>query len=122
MRVLVCGGTEYKNRAELYHYLYAIHAKRKIGVIIHGAAPGADTMAGEWARLEGVEEIAEPANWDRLGNAAGPHRNTRMLQKHEPELVVAFYGDKGTRNMVMQASLAGIKVIKVNWPKVTVDE
>lgn len=31
--------------------------------IIHGACSGADALAGEWARANGVEEIAHPARW-----------------------------------------------------------
>lgn len=36
-----------------------------------------------------------------------------MLTEGNPDLVVAFKGEKGTANMVDQARRAGIKVIEV---------
>lgn len=83
-------------------------------VIVHGAARGVDSIAGDCALALGYTVHPHPANWSEYHRAAGPIRNTEMLQE-KPDLVLAFHDDllssKGTRNMVNQAVKAGIPVI-----------
>jgi len=81
--------------------------------IIHGAASGADELAGAWAHDSGIDVIAFPITdeeWARWGRAAGPKRNARMLLQGEPDLVIAFEGGKGAQNMVRLARGAGVTV------------
>jgi len=86
----------------------------KVSVVIHGAAPGADTLAGRWAELRRVPVEAFPADWEKHGRAAGPIRNAPMLAEGKPDLVVAFPGGRGTANMCKQARAAGVKVVEVS--------
>jgi hypothetical protein len=83
-------------------------------IVVHGAAPGVDTMADLHARTFGYEVRPHPADWNKYHRAAGPIRNTEMLEE-KPDLVLAFHDDlsnsKGTKNMVNQAVKAGIPVI-----------
>jgi hypothetical protein len=81
-------------------------------VIIHGAAPGADTLAGQWAADKGIPVEAFPADWEKHGRAAGPIRNKQMLDDGKPDLVVAFPGGWGTANMCKQAREAGVRVLE----------
>jgi cytidylate kinase len=82
----------------------------------HGAAKGADTLAGEIAEEYGLKVIKFPARWDLYGRAAGPIRNTKMLREGKPKIIYAFYTDKneskGTKDMVRQGRKAGIKVVE----------
>lgn len=82
-------------------------------VIMHGAAKGADKIAGEWGDKLGFKTISFPANWDVYGRGAGPVRNKQMLNEH-PDLVLAFHRDialsKGTKHMIRIATEAGVKV------------
>ena len=70
-------------------------------------------MAGDWALLRDQELQVFSAEWHKHGKAAGPIRNTLMLQQ-KPDLVVAFHDDidssKGTANMVKKARKANIEV------------
>ena len=77
-----------------------------------GGAKGADSLAVDAANELGLEVITVLANWQRHGKAAGPMRNTMMLRL-DPDLVIAFPGDKGTENMVMQAEEKGTPVERV---------
>jgi len=113
IRLLVTGGRDYHNKDELYNALDRIASKHYIEVLIHGAARGADTLAGRWAQERGIEVIAVPANWTQYGRQAGPIRNLDMLNNHCPNLVVAFSGGKGTKNMIDISKKAGIKVVKI---------
>lgn len=109
-RYIVCGGREYDDWIAVYAALDRLRAKTGVAAIIHGDAPGADTLAGEWARDRGVEEVRYPADWERLGNRAGPIRNQRMLNEARPDGVVALPGGTGTADMVRRARAAGLKV------------
>ena len=108
--VLVCGGRDFKDRNRLYAVLDGL----KPGVIVHGGAKGADSLAGEWARDRGVEERVYPANWEKYGKTAGPIRNREMLCSEPIDTVVAFPGGSGTAHMVSLASAKeGVRVLQL---------
>ena len=109
MRVLVCGGRGYYDRAFLWGYLDRL-GPPKVSAIISGMAPGADTLATRWAKRFDVPVQEFPADWSGHGRSAGPIRNQRMLDEGKPDLVVAFPGGRGTADMVRRAKTAGIKV------------
>ena len=87
-------------------------------ILMHGAAKGADTLAGIWARRKGIEVAECPADWQTHGKAAGPRRNGEMLrrlidmQNHNGFRVgvVAFPGGTGTADCQRQAEALGIPV------------
>jgi hypothetical protein len=116
MRVLVCGGRDYTNRAAVFDDLDMLHALHVGDIcIIAGGAPGADTFAEEWARSkigkrEGVSFHGFKADWKKHGKAAGPIRNQAMIDKGRPDGVLAFPGGRGTADMVERAKAAGIEV------------
>jgi SLOG family YspA-like protein len=114
MRVLVCGGRNFTDVDLLNDTLNAIWDSRKITMILHGGAPGADTLASYWAELAEVPCRRFPAQWQTYGKRAGPIRNQLMLQEGQPDLVVAFHGGIGTRDMIEQAKRAGVPVQIVN--------
>lgn len=143
VRVLVCGGRLYGatnlakqppaqapqtplfrtpeygpslERNALYAILDAEHRARPFEVLIHGAARGADQLAGEWAKSRGVSLDVYPADWDKHGRSAGPIRNGRMLVDGKPDMVIAFPGGKGTADMVRQARRAGIATVLIGSP------
>lgn len=131
MKVLVCGGRDYADRAKVFQVLDYIDQNRaKIKLVIHGAASGADSLGRDWASERGVEDDPYPALWDWLDapsavikrtkagkpyNAnAGPDRNAKMLALGKPDCAVAFPGGKGTADMVERCRQAGVRVFEVN--------
>ena len=125
MRVLVCGGRDYGSTAFERFMLNAVlscfYAQWKTDsdnspfVIIHGAAHGADALAGAWAWKQDIAVIVEPADWDKHGRAAGPIRNIKMLDDHKPTQVVAFPGGTGTAHMIAAARKRGIPVFAIRY-------
>jgi len=127
MRVLVCGGRNFTNRALLYSTLDAIATQYKLWaepdaygntlplglVIISGGARGADRIAVDYAMVNWTGFKEFPADWKKYGKSAGHIRNRQMLVEGKPDLVVAFPGGRGTANMVAQARCANIPVIEV---------
>lgn len=114
MRVLVCGGRDYTDRARVKAVLDKLRAERGIDALIHGGARGADALAAEWAAAAGVPAQVFLADWSRNGRAAGPIRNAKMLIEGRPALVVAFPGGRGTADMTRRARAAGVEIVEVN--------
>lgn len=114
MRVLVCGGRDYSDWPAVSATLDGVDEESGgIAVVLHGGATGADQLADDWAKQRGVTHVRYPAQWDKHGLAAGPIRNARMLTEGKPDLVVAFPGGRGTRDMVAKAKAAGILVAEI---------
>ena len=110
MKVLVCGSRNWFDEQTLWDWLDQLLPHPTM--IIHGDAPGADYLAGLWAKTSGIIEVKVPAQWAAHGKAAGPMRNGEMLRL-DPDFVVAFpLGEsRGTKNMMMQARRLGVPVI-----------
>lgn len=114
MRVLVCGGRDYADRARVFVVLDKLHAEAGVDLIIEGGARGADSLAREWAMAHhDVASETYPADWENQGSFAGPARNQRMLDEGRPDLVIAFPGGKGTEDMKRKARRAGVEVVEV---------
>lgn len=85
--------------------------------IITGGASGVDTVAIDWAVVNWCEFAEYKADWKKHGKAAGPIRNKLMLDKEEPNVVVAFQGGSGTANMIKLAKEKNIQVIEIEKMK-----
>jgi hypothetical protein len=109
--VLVTGGRGYTLYGEFKHIMDIVHDANSFGIVIHGDAKGADTLASRWCKATGLQEIKVPANWKGHGLSAGPRRNQFMIDLLRPDVVVAFPGGRGTINMMKKASDAGIFLI-----------
>lgn len=108
VRLLVCGGRDYTDKAKIYNVLDILHEDYDVDVLIDGAARGADSFASQWAKDRGIENLRFPADWKAHGRCAGPKRNRRMLEEGTPGMFVAFGGGRGTQNMIEQAQDWGI--------------
>ena len=120
MRTLVCGGRQYSNYNHICevldsftYYNFAYPRGRTITLIIHGAAPGADSLAALWADARSIPALAFPADWRTHGRAAGSIRNARMLAEGKPDVVIEFSGGRGTADMVAKARRAGMHVVQI---------
>lgn len=121
MRILVCGDRDWTDYDLVLRTLQALRPS----LIIEGGQGeiidtpfrfyirGADSCARYAAMLvSGRSSMRFDADWKRLGKAAGPIRNQRMIDEGKPDLVVAFHDDlersKGTKDMLKRAKAAGV--------------
>jgi hypothetical protein len=115
-KVLVCGGRNYgfqpAQEKHIRQTLDDIHAHYGELMIIHGGAPGADTIAGLWADDVGQHSASVRPHWRTKGKSAGPIRNAAMLCLL-PDLCVAFPGNKGTADMAAKAKQANVVTYEV---------
>lgn len=119
MITLFCGSRSWSDGVSIREVLTRLQTQG-LHCIIQGAAPGADTLAGDEAEKLGMQIIELPAHWSSLGNAAGPERNSRMLSLlldynrvwAIPIQCVAFHEDpalgSGTRDMVDKCMAASV--------------
>lgn len=87
-------------------------------IVVHGAAPGADSIAAEIAYVSStLTAEAHPADWVQHGRRAGFLRNYEMV-KLGADVCLAFFkkdaGNKGTSMTANLARKAGIPV-KEYW-------
>ena len=110
-RILVCGGRNYKDRERVFSVLSAAVQWFDINfVIIEGGATGPDWYSKEWAHAHGHPCIEMKAAWDFYGQGAGAIRNQLMLTHAMPDLLIAFPGGTGTRDMIARCKKAGVTV------------
>jgi len=111
-RVLVCGSRYWHDEDFIDGFIESL--VERDAIIIHGAARGADEMAGESADRHGLECLEFPADWDRHGKRAGFLRNQQMLDEGRPTMVAAFtydiYQSRGTYDMAKRSLVAGLRV------------
>lgn len=124
-RILVTGGRFYNNKPRVWAELDKLRIKHGKLHVIEGGATGADQAAREWVDFEqawhgesmaskGSTEFVDQKELKRYGNHAFNMRNQRMLNRYEPELVLAFHGGRGTADMVHRARLKGIPVMEID--------
>lgn len=131
--VLVCGGRDYDDDQFIFRVLDYIDSVYKIKYVVHGAATGADRIAGRWAKLSGKPPMEFPAKWDDLSvpnckvrvNSrgekynvlAGFNRNSDMLRHmckqvpgtgYKQTMVLGFTGGTGTFDMLSRSFNAGL--------------
>lgn len=108
MKLLVCGGREFKDTLFAYDQIRRLNPD----AIINGKARGADSIAGLYAKEFGLPCIEVPANWNFYGKRAGSLRNEWMLKFCSPDHVLALPGGYGTANMVKLSRDANIEVLE----------
>jgi len=118
LRILVCGGRDWDNEDRISRGIQAALIQWTIPsldylVIIHGVARGADTLAGQIAKREGIRTEVYKAEWDKYGKKAGYLRNVKMLEEGKPHVVLAAPGGRGTAMMVSLAKRAGVPVMDI---------
>jgi hypothetical protein len=108
VNVLVCGSRDWPSFDVI---AYALRQLPRGSTVLHGAARGADQMAGTLARGLGFYVWEFPADWRGQGRRAGILRNLAMLDT-EPDLVLAFQrnGSRGTQHTIDEARKRGIPV------------
>lgn len=112
MKILVCGGRDFIDRAKLFSALDELHSVEKITTLVHGGARGADSLANAWAEPKGIPIRVYNPDWS-IGKMTGALRNQEMLDSEAPDLVVAFEGGNGTADMVYRAKAQGYKVLEI---------
>jgi len=79
-------------------------------LVISGTARGVDRLGEEWAKARAIPVLLMPADWAAHGKAAGPIRNSAMLEKADCIVVVWDGKSRGSQDMIAKANRSGKKV------------
>lgn len=110
LRVLVFGGRDFMGKGWVDMALNHVRETYPSFVVVHGGAQGADRYGKEWAEAAGFPCVRVDAPWDFYKKAAGPIRNTWMLEVMKPSLGIMFPGNQGTADMKKKLAQAGVPV------------
>ena len=114
-RVLVCGGSKFNDYLLLESSLNKILNEYSNDTIeiVSGHAKGADSLGEKYAQEKNLKCTVFNAEWSKYGRAAGPIRNSQMLEyaKQENPLVVAFWDGEshGTKDTINKAKKSNIR-------------
>lgn len=126
MIVIIVGGRSYDFTPLDIHLLDLLHDEHNFTKVLSGdcsriitiADPitnqkrnkrvGADYCGEQWAKKNNIPCAKYKADWFKLGKAAGPIRNQRMID--EADALVAFPGSSGTADVIHRAKDAGLLV------------
>lgn len=109
MKLVITGGRNHRLSAENMAQLDAIE---NITELVSGHASGVDQDAEQWANKKNIPIKTFLPNWKRYGRAAGPIRNREMAEYGD--ILAAFPGGSGTKNMIAEAKKAGLIIYQFN--------
>lgn len=130
MKILVTGDRNWTNAVSVGHAILKVvegFGETDPGnvTIVHGAARGADSIAGYAASMFDMVEKSYPAHWGHtkdcppdckrmVGRPAGVIRNQQMLDENpDIDIVLAFHPNlsesKGTKDMIKRVEKSGIE-------------
>ena len=105
--VAIAGGKHVEDPEAVWSVLDRTKAKHPDIVILHGGAPGVETLAARWAETRGVDQVVCRPDWTAHGKAAPFKRNDALLNLM-PKGVLAWPGNGITGNLVDKATALGI--------------
>ena len=112
MKVLVCGGSSYRNKAAVFDELDKLHGHHPISLLINGGARGADYSSSQWAKERNIPLEVFKTDRNQYGEKAFFLLNDRMLRDAQPDLVLAFPGGDVTADLLEKSENSGIRVVR----------
>jgi hypothetical protein len=111
LRVIVCGGRNFKDKTMLSCVLRYVHERRGIAEIIHGGQRGAEQMATRWAFEMDIRRVEVRAEWSKYGDPRALLLRNRRMFDLQPHGVIAFPGDVHSRAVVQSALERSLPVL-----------
>jgi hypothetical protein len=115
MKVAIVGTRYFNDYRLLKWFVLQCIPMDQIEYVVTGDAKGADTLAYVFAKGNGIPYDRLEAEWNKYGNAAGPIRNQKVVDR--ADCVIAFWDGKspGTRSTIQIARKAGKKYWICNY-------
>lgn len=115
LKLIVAGGRDFSDTGLFLRAMQQVEqelAEYSVS-LVSGMAKGADMMAWQFARQEGITCHHFPADWNKYGKSAGFRRNQEMADFSDG--LVAFWDgqSRGTKHMIetMKAQGKWVKVV-----------
>ena len=115
MKVIIAGSRDFDDYEVLCKYCDFLLQSQTDIEIVSGTARGADQLGEKYATERGYKITKFPADWDKLGKAAGYIRNEEMA-KYADALIAFWNGNsKGTEHMINLANKYKLNVRVCNY-------
>ena len=123
-RIIICGGRHFDDYETLEKVVDKVISELKLTSqeieIVSGNCQGTDLLGELYAEKHELKCTVFPAKWKKFGKAAGPIRNSEMIDyisDSENPIVIAFVSpnSKGTMDTVNKAVKAGFTVYKIEY-------
>lgn len=120
-RIIICGGRHFKDYKALESLVNSALTEKNLTSneveIVSGHCEGADMLGELYAEKHGIVCKVFPAEWNKYGRAAGPIRNSQMIEYASEStipIVVAFVSPrtKGTIDTVNKATKRGFSIFR----------
>ncbi|MFS8160447.1 MAG: SLOG family protein [Candidatus Roizmanbacteria bacterium] len=117
MRLGIVGSRDFHDYEKFLRIIACIDRKynvlQDVVEIVSGGADGVDTLAERFAKDMGLKFKPYHADWKKLGNKAGPIRNTKIVKRIHliialPKMTEGQYS-RGTRDSINKATKSGKK-------------
>lgn len=108
MRVIIAGSRTITNPFTLEMAIEK--SNMQITEVVSGGAKGVDTLGVLWAQRNKIPIKLFLPDWPLHGKSAGPIRNRAMAQYAQGLIAVWDRQSRGTRDMIEQARLYGLRV------------
>lgn len=111
MKTIIAGSRSFNDYDRFEDLMDGVSMFINVTSIISGLAHGADTMALKYAAEADLPVEKFEPNWEKYGKAAGPLRNSEMVER--ADALVAFWDgeSRGTKSVIDLALRAGLTVI-----------
>lgn len=111
MKTIVAGSRKFKD----YKLVVRTLERYKIDKILSGHAPGADSLGERYALENNIPLDVYPARWKEYGRAAGPIRNSKMVE--EADALIVFWNgySAGTKDVIKKARNKGLIVNVIKY-------
>ncbi len=102
MKVIIAGSRDLNNYGLVVEHIVKSHFK--ITEIVCGMCRGPDLLGKKYAEENNIPVKEFPADWENLGNSAGPTRNKAMAEYADALILVWDGKSKGSFNMLNEAA------------------
>ena len=109
--ICIIAGSRNATKEQVYQAISDSGFAHEITKVFSGCADGADKFGEMWARENGRELSLFPAPWIKYGKAAGPMRNSMMVNSGADALIAVWVNQsKGTADVIGKAKAKGLRV------------
>lgn len=107
MKVAVIGSRTFND----YELVKETLSTFTISLLVSGGAKGADSLGERYANENNIETLIFKPDWKKHGPAAGPLRNTDIV--NNADTIIAFWDceSRGTKDSITKAEKLGKEVI-----------
>ena len=111
MKVAIIGSRNFTDKTRFSKEMERVNLK--ITEVVSGGASGADSLAEDWARSNGIQSRVYLPDWKKFGKSAGFVRNKDII--NNSEACIAFWdgASKGTMHSINIAKEKGIPIIVI---------